>query len=285
VAERGRRQSARPRARPTGRVVPFPRKRRGGRLELSRLAPSGRSLFVAFALLLAGVGAYAGARQSSVFAVHELEVRGTSPQAAQEVRRALAAAMGESLLTLDLPRLEAAAAAVPSIARARLDRGFPNTLRITVVPEQPVAVVRQAGRSWLVAEGGRVVASLAKGKLAALPRIWLRPGSPIVLGSTLTGEPLAAVAAVAPLVERPLGARVTSVRATEEELTLVLRSGIELRLGDASDLDLKLAVARRILPALAGAGGYLDVSVPERPVAAETLDPQVEVDASTSTLT
>jgi hypothetical protein len=59
------------------------------------------------------------------------------------------------------------------------------------------------------------------------------------------------------------------VRATPTELTLVLRSGLEVRLGDSGDLRLKLAIARRILRALGtdATTGYLDVSVPERPVA------------------
>ena len=72
------------------------------------------------------------------------------------------------------------------------------------------------------------------------------------------------------------GARAT-VRAKDRELTLVLRSGVELRLGDAGDLRLKLAVARRILLAAGRRddGDYIDVSVPERPVVGGS-NPQVE---------
>jgi hypothetical protein len=92
------------------------------------------------------------------------------------------------------------------------------------------------------------------------------------------------VAAVAPLVERPLPSRVTSVVADREGLTMSLRSGIELRLGDATDLAVKLEVARRVLPQLADLRGYLDVSVPERPVAGESLNSQVEVEVTTSTV-
>ena len=46
-------------------------------------------------------------------------------------------------------------------------------------------------------------------------------------------------------------------------------SNFELRLGDTSDLRLKLAIARRILNstgAVTAGPGYLDVSLPERPV-------------------
>ena len=66
-------------------------------------------------------------------------------------------------------------------------------------------------------------------------------------------------------------------------LTLELRSGIELRLGDTSDLAVKLEVARHVLPQLGDLHGYLDVSVPERPVAGESLNSQVEVETTTST--
>ena len=76
---------------------------------------------------------------------------------------------------------------------------------------------------------------------------------------------------------------VNAVRATPEELTLILRAGFELRLGDDSDRALKLELARRILPSILAGGGYLDVSVPERPVASTTLESQVEVDSIAST--
>ena len=70
-----------------------------------------------------------------------------------------------------------------------------------------------------------------------------------------------------------------------DELTLVLRSGLEVRLGDRRDLRLKLAVARRDPPAAPGRRrAYLDVSVPEptgRRVQASSL--RSEVESSTST--
>jgi hypothetical protein len=89
---------------------------------------------------------------------------------------------------------------------------------------------------------------------------------------------------VAPLVGRPLPRAVTSVVATGDELTLMLRAGLELRLGDSSDLPVKLEVAREVLRRLEGESGYLDVSVPERPVAGDTLNSQVEVETESSTI-
>ena len=69
------------------------------------------------------------------------------------------------------------------------------------------------------------------------------------------------------------GLRVRFVTAAENELTYMLRNGLEVRLGTAQQLPLKLALARRIL-AGGGVERYVDVSVPDRPVAGTNL--QVE---------
>lgn len=218
-----------------------------------------------------------------MFAVERVVVEGASPEVAAQVRKAVAPALGESLLGLDLVELRRRAEEVPMVAGAALDRAFPHTLAITVVPEIPVAVLRQGSSSWLAAADGRVVAELEKGRRPALPRIWLTRRVDVRVGESLQGLQLRAARAVAPLVGRPLPRPVASVVATEAELTLLLRSGLELRLGDSSDLAVKLEVARRVLPQLGDASGYLDVSVPERPVAGETLNSQIQVESSTST--
>jgi hypothetical protein len=128
-----------------------------------------------------------------------------------------------------------------------------------------------------------VVDELDRGAHPGLPRIWLKRDVEVRLGESVGGMQLRAVAAVAPLVSKPLPLGVGSAVATKEDLKLVLRNGLELRLGDSRDLAVKLEVARRVIPLLGGSGGYLDVSVPDRPVAGDSLNSQVEVELSTST--
>jgi ferric-dicitrate binding protein FerR (iron transport regulator) len=77
---------------------------------------------------------------------------------------------------------------------------------------------------------------------------------------------------VAPLRPLRVGADVRQVLTADGELTLVLASGTQLRLGNSGDLRLKLAIAKQLLPLTTGAA-YVDVSVPERPVAG--YNPQV----------
>jgi cell division protein FtsQ len=232
---------------------------------------------------LAGAGAYAIARETSAFAIRELAVEGAPSTVAADVRRALEPSLGESLVVLDVERVDDALERLPVVAAAEVDRAFPHTLRVSIRPEVPAAVLRQGERSWLAGASGRVIAELPRSGRPPLPRVWLRRGEDVRVGDRVAGKPLAAVRAVAPLRAQPLPARVAFVRASAAELTLVLRSGLEVRLGDGGDRDVKLEVARRILPALPADARYLDVSVPQRAVADGTLDSQVEVEGQAST--
>ena len=269
--ERGSRH--RPRA--ANVVVPLPRRISGERLDLARLVPSGRSLGIGFAIAACAVLAWYGARETGIFGVRTIAVSGAPPAVARQVERALQPTLGTSLVGIDIARAEQEVEALPTVAGARFDRAFPHTLRVTVVPERPVAVVRQGGDSYLVAASGRVVAAIDRLQRAALARIWVDRSVSLSVGATSTGDLRTAIAAVAPLADSRFPGRVTSVTTTPDELTLRLRSGLEVRLGDASDVALKLAVAARIIPLLGRDTAYLDVSVPERPVSG-TLNSQVE---------
>jgi cell division protein FtsQ len=239
--------------------------------------PSGRSILVGLALVAAAVGAYSGARASSLFAVRTIDVRGVPPKISREVSSSLRSLRGESLVGLDERDIERRLASLADVRSVRLDRAFPHTLVVTVRRERPVAVLRQGAEAWLVSARGRVIRPVERGTVRMLPRIWLGKDGTIRPGATVgTAEGARAVAALGPIAGTGFGPRILLVRATDDELTFVLRSGVELRLGDPGDIRLKLAIARRVLHAAgasAVAGSYLDVSVPERPVA--SLNPQV----------
>src|SRR5215471_17682753 len=72
----------------------------------ANLLPSSRSLAVGFALLALAVGAYAIARESSMFAIESVEVRGASPATAAALRHALEPLRGTSLLALGADDVE-----------------------------------------------------------------------------------------------------------------------------------------------------------------------------------
>jgi hypothetical protein len=95
-------------------------------------------------------------------------------------------------------------------------------------------------------------------------------GTDVSVGELLPAKDggLAAVA-LAPLSRGTFPSVVRFVRESPSELTLVLGSGLQIRLGGIGDLGLKIAIAKKILHrvgATSATTGYLDVSVPERPV-------------------
>lgn len=284
MAGRGRPgRTERPRTRSASVVVPFPRATSGDRLDLAPFVPSGRSLLVGFAVLAGLLLALVAARETTLFAVRSIDVTGAGPGVERQVERALSGREGKSLFGLDLDSARVDVASLPTVASVRFDRAYPHTLRVAVVPERPAAVVRQGAASFVVSRSGRVMARVDRTVRPALARIWVAKDLELDPGAYVEGDLRTAVRAVAPLAGIRFPSRVVSVR-TKDELTLRLHSGLELRLGDADEVDLKLAVANRVLRVMPPGSGYLDVSVPDRPVAGPpTLDSQVEVETTTST--
>jgi cell division septal protein FtsQ len=253
-------------------VLRFPRARaRPG--ELAHLLPSWRVLAIAFGALLAVAGGYLAARQSAVFAVQTVEITGAPPAVSATVRDALRPLEGESLLRVDLEAVGSRLAAIPSVRRASFDRAFPHTLRVSVVPERPVAIMRRGAEAWLVSARGRVIRRLHQPRLSSLPRVWVPTTVAAAAGDTLADGPtLRAVRALAAATSVP--ARVRSARSAEGELTLELAAGTRLELANEEDLALKLTVARQVLVALRpnedGWPAYVDLTVPGRPVVGST---------------
>jgi cell division protein FtsQ len=227
---------------------------------------------------LVGVGAVVGvlalgylvARSTSVFALRSVAVSGAGGAVEADVRAALRPLEGESLVTVDADSVERQLGALPSVRAARVDRAFPHGLRIVVVPERPVAVLRSGRAAWLVSDRGRVIRAIESNTTRRLPRIWLAAGAEFEPGATLAIPTASKALAVVALLPARFPVPVRTARATDAGLVLVLSTGLEVHLGPADDLDAKLASAAAVLRALSTTDraefDYLDVSLPERPV-------------------
>jgi cell division protein FtsQ len=275
---------SRRRARAASAVVPLPRTSAGYRLDLARVVPSGRSLLVTFGLLVAVFAGYWGARASSVFAVERVDVRGAPPAVARDVERVTRQLVGTSLLGLDAEAVEGKVRSLPSVAAASVDRAFPHTLVVRVAPVWPVAVARRGERAWLVSGSNRVIGPVDMRAEQGLPRLWLPRKVNVEVGRILPSTYEPATRVLAGLRDVRMPARVKAVRSDGDELTIVMRSGLQILLGDTSDLLVKLAVAARVVPLLDASMVSLDVSVPERPVSSPYPNSQVESETSSSAL-
>jgi cell division protein FtsQ len=228
-------------------------------------------LLAALVLVSAAIGTYVAARETGIFALERIEVVGAPRAVAAQIRATLRPYVGHSLVRFDSRTAGRKLSAVAEVADTRFDRAFPHTLKVRVRTERPVAVLRQGSEAWLVSSTARVLRRLER-PFPRLPRIWVPRSADIAVNATLGGLGAQGIAALAPLRPLRVGADVRQVRTGDGELTLLLGSGTEIRLGDSGDLRLKLAIAKQLLPVTTGAL-YLDISVPERPVA--SFNPQV----------
>jgi cell division protein FtsQ len=266
-------RGSRRRTRAASVVVPFPQSAAGDRLDLARVAPSGRSLLLGFALVAAVLVAYWGARSTSVFAVERVDVQGAGSVVVRDVRAATRAEIGRSLLRVDAQAIADEIRALPSVAGASVDRAFPHTLVVRVQPERPVAMIRRGNSAWLATGRGRVIREVEPGSHRQFPRLWLKRDVSVEVGRRLPAGLTPATRALAAARDVRIPRQVLAVRATDGQLTLVLRRGPEIRLGAPRDLLLKLTVAARVFRLLQDGTVYLDVSVPERPVSSTYSQP------------
>jgi cell division protein FtsQ len=250
------------------------------RASFARLAPTRRSLGIGIGVLAVALGAYLIARETPLFAIDRIEVTGASPRVAGQVRQALQSFVGRPLVGLDGSSVLREVDALPTVVHASYDRAFPHTLHLSVVPERPAAVLRRGADSWLVSARGRVIERLPGTELPKLPRVWLATRTPVRSGAELsTGG--TAVAARALGLAGAFRTRVASASYTAGVLVFHLRSGLQVLLGNGADIQLKLAVANRVLMQLPSGSTFLDVSVPGRAVAGTGL-PSVSAPTSSS---
>jgi cell division protein FtsQ len=204
-------------------------------------------------------------RDSSLFAVRELEVNGVTANR-DEVTAALAEAAAQmTTLHVDDDELRSAVERFPTVASIEANATLFHRLEINVTERLPVAKAKIDGKTVAVSADGYVLTGLAFGA-SELPSIEADSGP----GDHLD-EPGAAEAAIVGAVPEQLNGRLQRAEWDEERGGVVvdLDGAPELRFGDGSDAEEKWEAVSAVVadPGFDGAA-YLDVSVPERPVSA-----------------
>jgi cell division protein FtsQ len=232
---------------------------------VGRILPSRRSLIVGAGVVAVAACGYAIARETPLFAIHQVEVTGGSRRVDAQVTRALAPLVGKSLVGLDGTAVLQRTEALPTVVSATYDRAFPNTLRVTIAPERAVAVLRDGAGAWLISERGRVIRPVARTGARWLPRVWASVKD-VQAGETLPA-PLGNIVARALAATGSFRAHIAAVALTDAQLVFHLRSGLVLVFGRPTGIALKVAVATRLLRQLPSGTTTLDVSIPSRAVA------------------
>ena len=208
-----------------------------GRRRLQRL--------VDVALLVAVAGGFLVALRSPLLDVDEVRVSGNRHTSAAAVVDAAGIPRGTLLVDVDLRTAGERVTELPWVHTAELHRGIDGAIAVHITERTPVAVVGEGPDAVLVDAEGRALAAATEEPTSA--------GALVVvdgLGDLDPGEFLGNEAADALAVAARLGtAGDLGLRLIVEDgrLSGVVEPGIEVRFGDASQLEAKVRSLRTVL--------------------------------------
>ncbi|MEA2157166.1 MAG: cell division protein FtsQ [Solirubrobacteraceae bacterium] len=202
-------------------------------------------------------------RDSSLVQVRKVTVNGIAGRQAPAVRAALTeAALDMSVLDVRRDALKTAVEPYPVVRSLRTQTDFPHAITITVNAYEPVAALKSgAGLTPVAADGTILRGNSAHG--LALVGVAAPPHGDRV-GDATTLREIGLLAAAPPA----LRARVARVYRGPKGLAATLESGPKLYFGGTTRYEAKWSAAAVVLAHRTSRGAsYLDLRVPERPVA------------------
>jgi cell division protein FtsQ len=214
-------------------------------------------------------------RDSSLVAVNDVTVTGLTTKEGPRIR-AMFEAVAEDMTTLHVrtEELEEAARAFPVVGSIHVEPDFPHGLRIEVEERPAAALVSVDGVPLPVAGDGTVLRGLRPPE--GLPL--LRMEKPATDGRVTDPQTLRALL-IAGAAPAGFAQRIDRVgEGPEQGIVVELEDGPEVIFGDADYAIEKWTAAVRVLADADAAGAtYIDVRLPERPVAGglpvETIEP------------
>jgi len=235
------------RPRKNRRKVDLARKTGEVKATVKHHAPSMLKALAATALSVGlGYGAFQGwtwATTTARFAVRTVKVVGNSRVTPAQVARLGGPMVGVNLFATDLGGLERALAAHPWVKSVRVNRGLPETLIISVVEHEPVALV-SVSDLYLVNADGEPFKRAQPNEAMDLPLITgIERDALVARRDEARSSIRLALSAVEAWGRSPAskGLGLSEVNVSDSGLTLVTTAGQEIVLGDAA---LEPALAR-----------------------------------------
>lgn len=214
-----------------------------------------RTVLLLLAALAVVVGTGWVALNSSLVAVREVTVEGTSRLTVAQVLAAADVPGGQSLFRVDPDTIESRVRRLPAVGAVVVSRDWPHRVVISVTERRPVAVVTEPDGATLLD-----VTGVAFARVDHAP-----PGLvPVSLGAPARGagadDARAAMAVLAELPDR-VRRQVEQVRASSPtDVSLDLRGGRRVVWGSPADSDRKATI---LLALLRRPAATYDVSTPD----------------------
>jgi cell division protein FtsQ len=268
----------------------LPAASRPGRRSIRALAPTRRTWRRLLALAAVAAALLAGYmfwfRDSALVAVQTVKVTGLSGTESARIRSAIeAAARNMTTLHVDRAALDRAVSAFPAVRGIQASPQFPHGMKVHVMRHRPAAMlVARSGRVPVAGDGTVLSGVRVKGAVPTIRIAHAIPARRVPAGSELSAV------RVAGGLPAGLRTRVEQIRHEPGKGVVVpVDGGPKLIFGDATRVRAKWAAAVAVLadPGSARAA-YIDVRIPERPVAGglrvETVAPAAPAAAPSASL-
>ncbi len=219
---------------------------------------------LAIGLLIGGsIGLYV----SPLLRVQDIEVVGATAVSRDEVL-SLTRLEGSSMMRLDLAAAERRVESIPMVQSARLERHWPQTVRLVINERVPWAFWQIGPDRYVIDNEGVVLPGSAP--LASGPVILDVSGPPrLAPGDHVDNDAVVLAQAVLQRVPQTLAMNVVTLEYSPQQgLALKTDAGYRVVVGDSQNVDYKLAVWKAIEGRLgreAMAGHVLDLRFGDRP--------------------
>ena len=204
----------------------------------------------------------------TVFVVKRVSVSGNETISDDRIRQMSGILLGDSIFSIDRAAVAAGFEREGALALVQVDVAWPGDVRLVVRERVRAAVIDHLGLSVVIDEWGAVIevqGALPNGDLPVVTGMSVtgyQPGQTIT--SSVYGQVEAMVAVLNSIRAGRHGALVSELNVSNlDNLYLMTRSGIMVKLGDQLNMDAKLIIMQSVLAQLDGGGrpgDTLDVS-------------------------
>lgn len=218
-----------------------------------------------------------------VFTITSIEADPSDHLSASDITRLASVGEGTTLLNVDTAQIEERLSKNPWVASVRVERQFPDKLYLVIEERKVLAIVTitSGNTAWYLSDAGTWIEPLqfpsTDGDLAdtALSRA-REEGCLLIRDVPATTSPKAGAPATDPSIlgvidyqegfTEGLSSQVVSYSApSEEAISCALSSGIEISLGDPSQIPSKEAVINELMAQHPGKLTYINVRNPSKP--------------------
>ncbi|MBM6774957.1 cell division protein FtsQ/DivIB [Olsenella profusa] len=249
---------------PTASASPRDRRQRHQRGQALRVAAG--VLGVLLAVALVAVVVLFALRDSSVFEITSVEVQPTEHVSATDVQNLAQVPVGSTLLNVDTSAIESALRRNPWVASVGFERIFPHTLKLTIIEQRPDALVVMSSGSvgWYLGDAdvwiqpAKIEPAEGQSTDDAALDLALSEGCLLITdvpstvdpkaGSVATDDVLAAVDAFRTGFSEDFSSQVVCYFApSPDDISCMLKSGVQISLGSATNVEEKETLARGLL--------------------------------------